>query len=483
MPGAIILFMTVCLFLLFIPAKILGSHATETGIVIANHLNLRPEPGLSKPPLKTLGRGAKVKILEHLDGWLKILHNKQVGYIRNREEYLSIITVEEKGTDKTIDPAGKIELFTKKAEDINQKIEKRVREVITFTRKEINTINSLNDMDLTLARAVKNVTALKSELKTLEEKIAETTTALRELEKNIQNSDEYVTGRLVALYKLNWLGRLHVLASAESICELFQRKAALKRILAYDENILQNLMDNKAGLSVLSCRLNDRKMDKLTLEANVEKQIKIMSKERDKRKRLLNDIRNKKSLEMAAIESLKQAAISLEQKIKSLSKEFLSPSAAPLLIKKGDNLTKGNKKITLKKFLRLKGLLNMPAKGKIVSRFGPKKINKLNVVNIRNGIDIKTDRGEPIHAVSFGKVLYASWFKGYGNMIIIDHGDSYYTIYAHAEELFKSKGDIVETDEVIATVGDSGSMIGPVLYFEVRHHGKPMDPLKWVKKG
>ena len=68
-------------------------------------------------------------------------------------------------------------------------------------------------------------------------------------------------------------------------------------------------------------------------------------------------------------------------------------------------------------------------------------------------------------------------------MIIINHGDNYYTVYAHAEELFMSKGDTVEMGEVVATVGDSGSMIGPSLHFEVRHHGKPVDPLKWIKKG
>lgn len=125
----------------------------------------------------------------------------------------------------------------------------------------------------------------------------------------------------------------------------------------------------------------------------------------------------------------------------------------------------------------------MPVKGKIKYFFGPYKNSKFNVVNFRSGIVIQADRGEPIRAVFDGKILYASWFKGYGNMIIVDHGDNYYTVYAHAQELFASKGDIVEKGEVVATVGDTGSLIGPNLHFEVRHHGKPVDPLKWIKKG
>jgi len=124
-----------------------------------------------------------------------------------------------------------------------------------------------------------------------------------------------------------------------------------------------------------------------------------------------------------------------------------------------------------------------PVKGKIVTSFGPYTNLKLNIVNFNSGINIKADRGEPIKAVYNGKTLFASWFKGYGNMIIIDHGDHYYSVYAHLEEIFKVKGDLVETGEVIATVGDTNSMTGPGLHFEVRHHGKPVDPIAWVKRG
>jgi septal ring factor EnvC (AmiA/AmiB activator) len=100
-----------------------------------------------------------------------------------------------------------------------------------------------------------------------------------------------------------------------------------------------------------------------------------------------------------------------------------------------------------------------------------------------SGINIQADRGEPVQAVSGGTVVYSSWFKGYGNMLIIDHGGSFHTVYAHAEALFKSKGDNVDAHEVIATVGDSGSMAGDRLYFEIRHYGKAVDPLKWIKRG
>lgn len=134
-----------------------------------------------------------------------------------------------------------------------------------------------------------------------------------------------------------------------------------------------------------------------------------------------------------------------------------------------------------KPFSDFKGLLNMPVEGNIINLFGPYRNTQFNVTNFRNGIDIKTDKGEPVRAVYTGRIMYASWFKGYGNMMIIDHGAHYYTVYAHMEEMFKSTGDWVDNGDVIATVGDTGSMSGARLYFEIRHHGKPVDPVKWLK--
>ena len=173
--------------------------------------------------------------------------------------------------------------------------------------------------------------------------------------------------------------------------------------------------------------------------------------------------------ELAAIDALAQAAAALEGKIASLNTAELETTpennASQLL------------------FSAHKGLLIMPVNGKIINLYGEYKNPKYNITNFRSGIDIKADQGEPIRSVFNGKVIFSEWFKGYGNMIIIDHSNSYYTVYAHLEETFKSKGDAVDAGEVIATLGDTGSMTGAKLYFEVRHHGKPMNPLNWLKKG
>ncbi|OQY13118.1 MAG: hypothetical protein B6I30_03470, partial [Desulfobacteraceae bacterium 4572_187] len=194
--------------------------------------------------------------------------------------------------------------------------------------------------------------------------------------------------------------------------------------------------------------------------------IRTMYQKRKNREKLLKEIRSKKSYELAALYSFKKTAKTLDQKIESLRAKL--------------NQDNQDKKSSFPAF---KGLLKMPIKGKITRFFGVYKNNKFNVTNFCSGIDIKTKRGEPVTAVYGGKIIYSSWFKGYGNMIIIDHGSSYYTLYAHLEEVLTAKGAVIETGEVIATVGDTGSLTGPNLHFEVRHFGKPVDPLKWIEGG
>jgi murein hydrolase activator len=118
-----------------------------------------------------------------------------------------------------------------------------------------------------------------------------------------------------------------------------------------------------------------------------------------------------------------------------------------------------------------------------MSLYGSYRHPRLNVPAFRNGIDIAAERGEPVKAVHAGTILYSSWFKGYGNVVIIDHGDHFYSVYAHLEDVFKSVDNRVEAGDVIATTGDSGAMGAAGLYFELRHHDRSLDPLEWLKRG
>jgi len=121
--------------------------------------------------------------------------------------------------------------------------------------------------------------------------------------------------------------------------------------------------------------------------------------------------------------------------------------------------------------ITFKGKLMPPVHGKVISLFKEKG---------QNGIEIQAPAGAEVRAVLPGKILYADWFKGFGNMVIIDHGGQTYTVSAYCSQLLKKAGETVSQGESVALVGSAGSLKGPCLYFEVRHRGKPQDPMNWI---
>jgi septal ring factor EnvC (AmiA/AmiB activator) len=117
----------------------------------------------------------------------------------------------------------------------------------------------------------------------------------------------------------------------------------------------------------------------------------------------------------------------------------------------------------------------------VVGEYGAQVHPRFGTKTFRHGVDIGVAEGTRITAVAPGHVLYTGWFRGYGNLIILDHGGEYYTLYGHAAEIRVSEGDEVRQGQVIGAVGDTGSLEGARLYFEVRHQGRPQDPTQWLE--
>jgi septal ring factor EnvC (AmiA/AmiB activator) len=117
-----------------------------------------------------------------------------------------------------------------------------------------------------------------------------------------------------------------------------------------------------------------------------------------------------------------------------------------------------------------------------VTLFGRQIDAEFNTPILKRGIEIRTQSGDDIKAIHKGSVVYADWFKGYGKMLIINHGERYYSLYAHASEIFPKVGETISDGQVIGKIGDTGSIKGPILYFEIRYKGEPQDPLVWLRK-
>ncbi len=124
----------------------------------------------------------------------------------------------------------------------------------------------------------------------------------------------------------------------------------------------------------------------------------------------------------------------------------------------------------------MRGKLHLPVKGELLAKFG----NRRGDGPSWKGLYILAPEGAEVRAVAGGRVVFADWLRGFGNLLIIDHGDQYLTIYGNNQAVLKHVGDVVNTGDVVATVGNSGGNEQSGLYFEMRHQGRAFDPLQWV---
>ena len=140
--------------------------------------------------------------------------------------------------------------------------------------------------------------------------------------------------------------------------------------------------------------------------------------------------------------------------------------------------TEKKERMVQQSFAKMKGKLPLPLKGKILR---DSKQLGFNPFMHRKGIYIKGSPGEAVRSVFPGRIDYSGWFKGYGQLLIIDHGGHYFTVFAHLEEITKKKGDAVSEGEVIGIAGNPGWQAGPGVYFEIRKGGNHLNPVRWLQ--
>jgi septal ring factor EnvC (AmiA/AmiB activator) len=352
---------------------------------------------------------------------------------------------------------------------VQERISEAEKKIIDLGAHETSVVQELERLNLQLHSSQVRLRETRTEIQRLEDQMASLEAEQKSLATQIQTLEAFAVPRLVAFYKLGQLGIAPMLFSAESFSRLWQRREALEQILQHDTDLWDSLKDRKRRLEVVSRDLETKKLNQQNLLAKGKEQGTRISQQRADRAKLLETIQTDKNLTLASIASLEESAKRLDETIRLLEQQLRSPSpgsgAKPSL------------------FAKLRGSLPMPVQGEIVGPFGPYvHAGDYRIKGHRSGVTIKARADAQVRAVCDGRVIYAGWFKGYGNIMIIDHGDHYYTLSAPLEELLRDKGDVVLGGEVIGTYGDMATLSGPGLYFEVRHYGEPLDPVSWFKK-
>ncbi len=320
-------------------------------------------------------------------------------------------------------------------------------------KKESSILESLHQIEAELYQKERELKRMESQLGQTKSRMQQTKLQLHALNQGIERTRQDLSSRLVALYKMGRRPPEVFLLSSESYLDLLKVDKYLRTIIDSDARLVSTYRHQVS--------LKEKYYEELIEDQNqwqrniseVERKKEEIKKTRAAKQALLKSIRTEKATTQKLIQELEGRARELQALIEKLEREKSLLAYKPV------------------KPESPKGKFPPPVHGAMISQFKERG---------QNGIEIRAPMDAEVRAILPGKVLYADWFKGFGNMVIIDHGDHTFTVSAYCSQLLKKEGDTVSQGEVIARVGSAGSLKGPCLYFEVRHRGKPQDPLDWI---
>ncbi len=364
---------------------------------------------------------------------------------------------------------GGIAQSKKELGSIKKKIQEEKQRVRDMGKKESSVLSQLNALDRNLAKKEKEWKSLDQRLKVVAGKVKKASQVLEFLNQTMAAQEKFLAYRLIALYKSSDAADLpQVLFSSQSYEDFMSNQRYLTSILQQDRQLMEDYRKRQQAAGDNREHLRAGEKELRELKHQTEQKRAEIQKDRKEKTRLLDSVRDGKRLHLAAIKELENASEQLQGLINRLERELRAKARQEIFTPSG------------KGFGALRGKLALPVEGPLLSTFGRNENPRFNTFTVQKGIEIEAPLGAEIRAVYDGRILYADWFKGYGKILIIDHGEGYYTLSGHASSLLKKVGEEVRTGEVIGLVGDTGSLKGPCLYFEIRQRGKPLDPLEWL---
>jgi murein hydrolase activator len=236
---------------------------------------------------------------------------------------------------------------------------------------------------------------------------------------------------------------------------------------------LADLRQSLAELEAISVSTRDQRAELASLREEQTAQKKTLEEEQRARQRMLSKISHQLHQQRREISRLQRDESRLAQLVDKLTQMLAEPKSKSLF--RNDNLP--DDRFDGNPFDQLKGKLTLPVKGEITNRFGaPRPDGRIQW----KGLFLRTSSGQTVKAIAAGRVVFADWLRGFGNLMIIDHGKGYMSLYGNNETLYKQVGDVLRGGDTIATVGNTGGNEDFGLYFELRHESKPLDPMKWM---
>jgi len=360
-------------------------------------------------------------------------------------------------TSSSADRASDIEQLRAAITDSRERAER-------YERDERGLLAALDAIERTAELLVQDVEYARELAEEARAALARAEADAEALVDRLDRTERAMAKRAVALYRTGELGAVSVLFSAGELRDFLSRVQVLRRLLTHDAALLERHRAQSRALAATRELAEQAAIDRAAAREALRERSGQLREERDRKRQLVTRLRGSRARERGALAELETAARALEETVASLPDEA---DAAPAL--EGPP------------FATLRGKLDPPVQGAIARGFGRVVEEQFRTETFRKGVDFEVPMGTPVRAVAAGRVRLAGRFRGYGNLIILDHGDEYFTVSAHLSRIGVSVGDAVRSGQAVGQAGDTGSLSGSRLYFEIRRGVAPLDPRKWLR--
>lgn len=352
---------------------------------------------------------------------------------------------------------------------IDEQIKSVKNEINNLQKKESGDLEALHKIEKLLQDTEKEMQTIEKDLKLAQKniKIAEDEFALEK--DKLKKNTKVLENKLREIYKYSRVNFLVILFNSQSFSDFITRYRYVKNILSFDAQIINDIRQQNKKTNDKKMSLENREEILSLLKKEVEKEKENIQISIESKKSIIHKINSQKEAYLKSLKELEQSSLDIKNIIERVYKEQKEASQK--------TPTKESLVVTLKP---KKGILSLPIQGGLISKYGRQKNTDFNTYTFNSGIDISAPLGEVVHASGSGEVIYTGGIKGYGQIIIIDHGGRVTTLYAHLSKILIAIGDKVKKDQIIGQVGDSGGVPSPRLHFEVRVEGKPTDPMDWL---
>jgi len=319
------------------------------------------------------------------------------------------------------------------------------------------------DIDLTQ----RLVTSLEREAAEKQRQINQVEQTLRRLSQELEQLKRVATKRLVYTYKYGRVKDIELLLTARSLHQGALWLAYERRLIEHDRRNLDGIVRRQAEIERQRTQLRLELAEKQQILTEKQKEAAALVRKRRQRRALLKKVRQDKKLLRERLREYERAAQEIVR-----------------LIAQAENARGATPEEELPSFAsldRLRGKLPWPTKGVVIGKYGLYRHPVLKTVTENLGIDVRAPLGAEVRCVADGQVTAISWQRGRGNIVIVSHSKGYYTVYAHLQEILVEPDQVVQAGQVIGTVGETGSLRGPMLHFEIWKGNQSLNPEDWLR--